>query len=212
MVCLDRCLSWTEVEFVNKARTAFEPHMTDEEALSHTSDLGDESDDNFSDVDFVDDFEEEEEPLSPRRPVVPPIPIGVPGPACNTQVTRQPSPMDMECERDAMRIDLLSEAFCMKPEPFQQAIIERGMSVDTIVSAALAQTLGVERDQLTFYHLTKITSPSQLHQGQHIAVSIQSSSKHRKVMSEKRRLRFYFECIRRFNQRKKRKRTSSQHP
>jgi len=77
------------------------------------------------------------------------------------------------------RVDLLSQAFRMKPELLKQAG-ESGVSLERIISNGFHKSLNLQQSQLRFYMVEEIASPGRLTmteaENKHIAVAVNSSS------------------------------------
>eukprot|EP00210_Caulerpa_lentillifera_P001254 g1210.t1 len=77
------------------------------------------------------------------------------------------------------RVDLLSEAFRIKPELMKQAT-ENEVSLEDVIANGFYKALNVQKDELRFYVLEEITSPRRFKtdgvNNKHIAVAVNSSS------------------------------------
>jgi len=140
-------------------------NMTDRVDVELDSDGRSDDSGGFMDDD-VDDYDLNPLPEDKAR-VVPPLPL--------LGVGHGLLPPRGNPSGSGTRVDLLSEAFCFDQELMNRAMTERGMTTHGVVTAAFERSLRVPRHQLKLYHLNEITSPSQLQEKHHIAVSIQSS-------------------------------------
>lgn len=76
------------------------------------------------------------------------------------------------------RVDLLSQAFRIKPEMLKKATEEQ-VPIEELISNGFNRALDVQRDKLRFYIVEEITSPRKLAMdgvNKHIAVAVSSSS------------------------------------
>lgn len=86
---------------------------------------------------------------------------------------------DRNNPQGSTRVDLLSQAFRIKPELLKQAG-ESGVSLERLISNGFHKSLNLQQSQLRFYIVEEIASPGRLTmaegENKHIAVAVNSSS------------------------------------